>query len=196
MTPSTGSRWNPRRPLAVLATLSASVLIGSAVSQYGATAGFAGPQIPIQDGTSVLLISDPTNCVPRLTDHPARVGKTQPFAIETTPVLLRSPNSLAPAPAASPPRLNEGKARLNLINPTAPAPATSAPRLNEASGCAARISSFNQHRQGPPVSPTPAASAIETTPILLRAPSTAVAPAPATSGSGGSGSGSSRGHAG
>jgi hypothetical protein len=148
MTPSTGSRWNPRRPLAVLATLSASVLIGSMVSQYAATAGFAGPQLPIQDGISVSLVSDPTpieNCVRRLTDDPARAVKTQPFGLETSPLLLRSANSPGPAPAASPPRTNA----------PATAPATSAPRLNEASGCAAGISSFSQHQQGPPVSAQP-----------------------------------------
>jgi hypothetical protein len=172
MTASTGSRWNPRRPLAVLATLTVSVLIGSTVSQYGATAGFSSPQIPIQDGISVLLVSDPTNCV----------VNTQP--IETTPLLLRPSNSQAPALAASPPRTNA----------SGHAPATDAPRLNEARRCAAWISTFNQHRQGPSVSPAPA-HGLETTPLLLRAPSTApVAGAGATGGSGGgSGGGGIRG---
>jgi hypothetical protein len=151
MTPSTGSRWNPRRPLAVLATLSASVLIGSMVSQYAATAGFAGPQLPIQDGISVSLISDPTpieNCVRRLTD-PARAVKTQPFGLETSPLLLRSANSPGPAPAASPPGLVEASRSA----PASPSGATA--------HCAAGISSFTQHRQGPPVSAQPTSRCID-----------------------------------
>jgi hypothetical protein len=171
MTPSTGSRWNPRRPLAVLATLSASVLIGSMVSQYAATAGFAGPQLPTQDGISVSLVSDPIpigNCARRLTDPP-RAVKTQHLGLETSPLLLRSADSPAPAPAASPLRTNA----------PAPAPATSAHRLNEASGCTGGIFNFSQHQQGPPVCPTPA-HGLETSPLLLRS-ANSPGPAPAAS---------------
>ena len=167
MTPLTGSRWNPRRPLAVLATLSASVLIGST---YGATAGFASPQLPIQDGISVSLVSDPTplgNCVRRPGDpappaaHCAAGISTfskhqqgppacpsPAHGIETSPLLLRSAYSLAPAPAASPPGLVEASRSA----PASPAGATA--------HCAAGNSSFNPHRPGPPVSGQPTSQCI------------------------------------
>jgi hypothetical protein len=73
MTPSAGSRWNPRRLLAVLATLSA-LLIGSTGCQYGATTEPAIPQVsPTQVGTSASPTPDPTLLViPHLIRHHRR----------------------------------------------------------------------------------------------------------------------------
>jgi uncharacterized protein DUF3761 len=182
MTPPTGSRWNPRRLLAVLATLSA-LLIGSTGCQYGATTGLASPQVSTQDGTSASPAPDPT---PLVVPPPA-------------PVLVQAPPAAAGPPAAG---LCDAdyyrNSNGNCVHRPEKAPA---PPPGATAQCADGEYSFSQHRQGtcsghggvaqwlslaaPPPDPT-------SPPVPHQAPPpAAVAPAPATNGSGGSGSGGS-----
>jgi uncharacterized protein DUF3761 len=146
MTPSAGSRWNPRRLLAVLATLSA-LLIGSTGCQYGATTEPAIPQVsPTQVGTSASPTPDPTLLVIPSLD-PAPPAAPRPAA----PVQAPPPAAAASVPAS--PTQENGlcdadyyrNSNGNCVHRPEQAPA---PPAGATARCADGKYSFSQHRQG------------------------------------------------
>jgi Protein of unknown function (DUF3761) len=198
MTSSTGSRWNPRRLLAVLATLSA-LLIGSTGCQYGATTGLASPQVSTQDGTSASPAPDPTPLVVPPPDLPALavppplvVPPPDPPALVVpppAPVLVQAPPAAVGPPAAG---LCDAdyyrNSNGNCVHRPEQAPA---PPDGATAKCADGEYSFSQHRQGtcsghggvaqwlslavPPPAP-PALVIPPPAPVLVQAPPAAVGP--------------------
>jgi hypothetical protein len=154
MTPPTGSPWNPRRLLAVLATLSA-LLVGStalAGCQYGATPGPASPQVSAtQVDTSASPTPDPTPLL--ATPQPVVVSPTPAVPTRPAPALVQAPRTAAVAPAPDSPTHYSGSCDAdyyrnsngNCVHRPEQAPARPAGATAQ---CADGAYSFSQHRQG------------------------------------------------
>jgi hypothetical protein len=143
MTPPTVSRWNPRRLLAVLATLSA-LLIGSTGCQSGGTAGPASPQVATQFSQAAVRPMP----LPQQGDmRPDRLVMPMP-----APVNLGTIEADAAIHADSPTK-NSGSCNAdyylnssgNCVHRPQQAPARPA---GATAKCADGAYSFSQHRQG------------------------------------------------
>jgi hypothetical protein len=143
MTPPTVSRWNPRRLLAVLATLSA-LLIGSTGCQSGGTAGPASPQVATQFSQADIR---PMPLPQHVDKRPDRLVMPMP-----APVNLGTIDADAATHADSPTKNNGScdpdyylNSSGNCVHRPAQAPGRPA---GATAKCADGAYSFSQHRQG------------------------------------------------
>jgi hypothetical protein len=143
MTPPTASHWNPRRLLAVLATLSA-LLIGSTGCQSGGTAGPASPQVATQFSQADVR--------PMPLQQHVDLRPNRPVMPMPAPVNLGTVEADAAAHADSPTKtsgLCGAGYYLNSSGNCVPRPEQTPARPAGATAkCADGAYSFSQHRQG------------------------------------------------